>query len=215
MRSSFILQLSAAALLMATALPLASVPAQAKSNFMTECSARYKAAKTNGRIDASTKWTDFMRSQCADLSATPQDTKPPPAAAAPTAAKAKPDAAKASNAFIQQCSAAWQKLKKSNAVPAGLKWGDFLKQNCTVGSAGEDALPAEPNSANAAAYQSIDVAKTDKNGKPFTPGQIAAHKRIKECASEWRTAKDNGSLPAGEKWPQFWSACNTRLKAQG
>lgn len=51
--------------------------------------------------------------------------------------------------------------------------------------------------------------------KPATPGQTAAHQRQTACGAEWRAAKEAGKVPAGQKWPQFWSACNKRLKAQG
>jgi hypothetical protein len=50
--------------------------------------------------------------------------------------------------------------------------------------------------------------------KPLTPSQIAFRERQKKCAAEWREAKDANKIPDGMKWPKFWSACNTRLKAQ-
>ncbi len=46
------------------------------------------------------------------------------------------------------------------------------------------------------------------------PGQIAFHERQKKCAAEWHEAKAQGKIPPGMTWPKFWSACNTRLKAQ-
>ena len=50
--------------------------------------------------------------------------------------------------------------------------------------------------------------------KPLTPGQIAARERQKKSAAEWHEAKDADKIPEGMTWPKFWSACNTRLKAQ-
>jgi hypothetical protein len=38
--------------------------------------------------------------------------------------------------------------------------------------------------------------------------------RRKRCSGEWRAAKA-GNTTGGQKWPQFFSACNTRLKAAG
>jgi hypothetical protein len=35
--------------------------------------------------------------------------------------------------------------------------------------------------------------------------------RRKKCSEEWKAAKAAGKT-AGQKWPQFYSACNTRLK---
>jgi hypothetical protein len=49
--------------------------------------------------------------------------------------------------------------------------------------------------------------------RPVSPGQAAARERQKRCAAEWKLAKAGGKTE-GMKWPQFWSACNTRLKAQ-
>ena len=72
------------------------------------------------------------------------------------------------------------------------------------------------------AIEVIPVAKagnsksaSDTSTQQGTPGQIAAHKRIKMCGAQWRAAKASGDIPAGQKWPQYWSQCNTRLKQQG
>jgi len=48
-----------------------------------------------------------------------------------------------------------------------------------------------------------------------TPGQLAAQERMKKCAAEWKEAKAAGKIEKGMKWPQYWSACNKRLKAAG
>jgi hypothetical protein len=71
--------------------------------------------------------------------------------------------------------------------------------------------PAEPSDTP----DQKPLATVDKNGKPFTPGQMAAHQRIRECSNQWRALKASNKLPAGTKWPQFWSACNKQLKAAG
>jgi hypothetical protein len=34
----------------------------------------------------------------------------------------------------------------------------------------------------------------------------------KKCAAEWKDVKAAGKIEKGMKWPQFWSACNKRLK---
>ena len=150
--------------------------------------------------------------------------------------------ADAKASFMQECSAKWKAAKAAGTVADGTKWPDFMKAQCTAGSdqavapvtpaptkkvatkkvkavtpvnassTDDTAVPDEPTNTS---YSNIDVKAVDKNGKPFTSGQIAAHQRIKECAGEWRAAKTAGSLPNGAKWPQFWSSCNTRLKAQG
>jgi hypothetical protein len=64
-----------------------SAPAQALS--MTECSAKYKAAKDAGTLNGQ-KWNDFRKANCAaDAAATPA-AAPAAAPAAPKEAEAKP-----------------------------------------------------------------------------------------------------------------------------
>lgn len=54
-----------------------------------------------------------------------------------------------------------------------------------------------------------------KTGAKPSAGATAAHQRQEACGAEWRAAKAAGKIPAGQTWPKYWSACNTRLKAQG
>jgi hypothetical protein len=247
-----ILNASLALSLLIGVAPLAVGTAEAKSDFMAACSAKYKAAKAGGTIDSATKWTDFLKTQCASTTSAAQAATAAPTVA-PTAKSGKKttpvavQAAANSNAnFMKTCSLSWGAMKSAGTIPAGMKWSDFVKSQCVTGAsaAAAPALPA-PTTAVSAVKQTktkaaapavapvaaaIDptppepatVAATstgsslaDKNGKPYTPGQIAAHQRITACGVEWRNDKTNGTLPSGEKWPQFWSSCNTRLKAQG
>ncbi len=57
-----------------------------------------------------------------------------------------------------------------------------------------------------------DTAKAKPKRAP-TPGQLAARERQKKCGAEWQKAKAEGKIEKGMKWPQYWSACNKRLKA--
>ena len=43
-------------------------------------------------------------------------------------------------------------------------------------------------------------------------GEVCA---IAACGADWKTAKADGKVPAGQHWPQFWSECNKRKKAEG
>jgi hypothetical protein len=43
-------------------------------------------------------------------------------------------------------------------------------------------------------------------------GQLAVRERQKKCGAEWKEAKAAGKIEKGMKWPQYWSACNKRLK---
>jgi len=45
-----------------------------------------------------------------------------------------------------------------------------------------------------------------------TAAQLAARERQVKCAAEWRQAKAAKTLPAGVRWPKFWSECNARMK---
>lgn len=57
------------------------------------------------------------------------------------------------------------------------------------------------------------AAQTAKPRKEPTPAQLATRKRQTACAAEWRSDKAAGKISQGQKWPQYWSACNKRLKA--
>jgi hypothetical protein len=36
--------------------------------------------------------------------------------------------------------------------------------------------------------------------------------RERQCGAQYRAEKAAGKLPAGQTWPQYWSACNKRMK---
>jgi hypothetical protein len=64
----------------------------------------------------------------------------------------------------------------------------------------------------AAAQTPAPATTTAKPKKAPSAGQIAMHERQKKCGEEWKAAKAAGKVEKGMKWPQFWSACNKRLK---
>jgi hypothetical protein len=122
---------------------LAAMPAHALS--MSECSAKYKEAKTAGTLNGQ-KWADFRKAQCsADAAATPAAAPAPapvaeakpkkekkeaapaaapvmvgnavfPSAIDPKFAKEKPHIAR-----MHTCSAQWQANKAANAT-GGMHW---------------------------------------------------------------------------------------------
>ena len=49
-----------------------------------------------------------------------------------------------------------------------------------------------------------------KSGAEDKSGMTGAERR-KKCSAEWKEAKAAGKT-AGQKWPQFYSECNKRLK---
>jgi len=117
-------------------------------------------------------------------------------ALAPGAASAK---------TLKECAAQWDQMKAANQT-GGMKYRDFTKQ-CMSGAAPAAAAPT-PAPATAAPAAAA---------KPATglSGRQAMIARERACGTEWKADKAAGRIPAGQKWPQYWSACNTRKKAQG
>jgi hypothetical protein len=81
-------------------------------------------------------------------------------------------------------------------------------------------LPALSQSMTAPAEPAKTETKTDtkteaKTKKPPSAGVGEMRARQTKCAAEWKEAKAAGKAEKGQKWPQFWSACNKRLKAAG
>jgi hypothetical protein len=112
--------------------------------------------------------------------------------------------------FYTDCAARMKKGKAAATTASGKK----TKKAAVKSPAVEDTpgyVPPEPTANDKTAA----VPTKDASGKPLSASEIAFRKRIKECGAEWREDKAKGKMPAGEKWPQFWSACNTRLKKQG
>jgi hypothetical protein len=77
------------------------------------------------------------------------------------------------------------------------------------------AAPLPQLAPTAAAQTAAPDKSKAKMKKPPTPGQLAARARLKKCGAEWKAAKAAGKIAQGMKWPQYWSACNKRLKAGG
>lgn len=68
----------------------------------------------------------------------------------------------------------------------------------------------------AASLSSSAFAETKKKAaaekRQPSAAQLALRERQKKCGAEWKEAKSAGKVEAGMKWPQYWSACNKRLK---
>ena len=58
-----------------------------------------------------------------------------------------------------------------------------------------------------------EAKKETKAKKEPSAGMLAMRERQKKCGAEWKEAKAAGKIEKGQKWPQFWSACNKRQKA--
>ena len=152
--------------------------------------------------------------------------------AAPTAPAVAAAAVTPSGSFLKDCSATFTAMKAAKTVPAGMTWKDFVAAKCVVAGAAAPAAPAAKGAAAAApaapAAPMVKMTKVaapteptaadapvktvDKNGKPFTAGQIAFYQHEKICGAEWRGL---ATKPVGMKWPQYLSACHKKLKAAG
>jgi hypothetical protein len=119
-------------------------------------------------------------------------------AAAPVTAQAK---------TMKECAAEWDKMKAANQT-GGMKYRDFTKQ-CMSGAAPAAAAPAPAAPATAAPAPAAGAPTAGKTGRQ---AMIA---RERACGAEWKADKAAGRIPAGQKWPQFWSECDKRKKAQG
>ena len=103
---------------------------------------------------------------------------------------------------------------KAQAIVAGRPYAslqDFASKNIVSKTAFDkfkDAIVVEP-------VAKTGNAATSTGNQQGTPGQLAARKRIRMCGAKWRADKAAGDIQTGQKWPQYWSACNIRLKGQG
>ena len=229
--------LGLAALIAASASAFMTTNAFALSSH--DCSVLFKAAKA-ANTDGGLTYKDFRTAKCsADAAVAPAVPAVPAVPAAPAAkmTKAAAPAAPAapavavvtSGSFMKDCSVAWKGMKAANTVPVGMTFKDFVVAKCVV--AGAPMAPAAKGAAAATAPAVVVAPKmtkvaapteptaadepvktVDKNGKAFTPGQIAFYQHEKLCGAQWRGL---ATKPVGMKWPQYLSACHKQLKAAG
>jgi hypothetical protein len=114
-------------------------------------------------------------------------------------------AAPAQAKSMTECAAQWRDMKAAGQT-SGVKYRDFSKQ-CMSGKApaAEAAPPPEPDAS---------PAPSPRHTKAASGGKAAWLARLHACSADWKSAKASGST-GGQKWPQFYSACNKRKKAEG
>jgi hypothetical protein len=78
---------------------------------------------------------------------------------------------------------------------------------------GVAALAAALLALTAASPVMAQAKKTGAAKSQPSAGQLAVRERQKKCGAEWKEAKAAGKIEKGMKWPQYWSACNKRLKS--
>lgn len=71
---------------------------------------------------------------------------------------------------------------------------------------------AKPQASSSSVLAQAPATGATRPKREPTPGMRAARERQKVCAKNWRADKAAGKT-AGQKWPQYWSACNKKLKA--
>jgi hypothetical protein len=115
---------------------------------------------------------------------------------------------------MSECSAKYKAAKTAGTLN-GMKWNDFRKSQCGAeATAAPAAAPAPAAAAPAAAPASAANAAAPAK-KPESAGRQAMIARERACGKDWKAAKAAGKIPAGQKWPQYWSECNKRKKAEG
>jgi hypothetical protein len=124
--------------------------------------------------------------------------------------------AHAADNIMKVCGAKYQAAKANKTLPAGQTWNQFLAQ-CRGSGAATAAAPAPAVKPVAPAPVVKPVAAAKANPASHlpsaqSPAMQAMHDRQRQCGQMWKADKAAGKIPAGQTWPQYWSACNTRLK---
>ena len=112
---------------------------------------------------------------------------------------------------MKECAAEWDKMKAANQT-GGMKYRDFSKQCMAGGAAPVGAAPAPAAPTTAAPAPAAGAGTPSAAGKTGRQAMVA---RERACGAEWKADKAAGRIPAGQKWPQYWSECDKRKKAQG
>jgi len=134
------------------------------------------------------------------------------ASAAALAPIAVPVAAHAKT--MKECAAEWDKMKAAKQT-SGMKYRDFSKQCMSGGAAPVGAAPAPATPTTAAPAPAAGAGTPAAKPASGSSGRQAMIARERACGAEWKADKAAGKIPAGQKWPQYWSECDKRKKAQG
>ncbi|MGI4732663.1 MAG: hypothetical protein ACRYFW_13090 [Janthinobacterium lividum] len=106
---------------------------------------------------------------------------------------------------MQTCGARYQAAKAGKSLPAGQTWPQFLAQ-CRASLPKTATTPVK----GVTSAPGKTAAARTPTGQPST-AQIAAHSRQKQCSQNYQADKAANKL-AGQSWPKYYSACNTKLK---
>lgn len=121
--------------------------------------------------------------------------------------------APAADNAMQVCGAKYQAAKTAKTLAAGQTWPQFLAQcRGTMTKAAPKIAAASP-APSAKAPMSVPARMTKAPhaaGQP-SAAQIASRTRLTQCSKNYQADKAANRL-AGQTWPKYYSACNTRLK---
>jgi len=78
----------------------------------------------------------------------------------------------------------------------------------------ESPAPSATGTPAEAAPRAKREPRADKPVREPSAAQLAVRERQQKCSAEWKDARAAGKVAPGQKWPQFWSACNARLKGK-
>jgi len=106
-------------------------------------------------------------------------------------------------AYVAKCRADSAPAKPAAAKPAA----------APVAAPAPAAAPTAAPAAKPAAV--VPAPAPAKPAAAATGGKAGEVTRIKACGAEWKADKAAGKVPAGMKWPQYWSQCDKRKKAAG
>ena len=121
-----------------------------------------------------------------------------------------------------ECVKEWQAKKKADSTYKTLE-KEFLPGCIKPAAAAPMAAPAKPAAAPMAAPAKPAAAPMAAPAKPAaapaagakpTGGKQAETERMRACGKEWKADKAAGKTGT-MKWPQYWSACDKRMKAAG
>jgi hypothetical protein len=107
---------------------------------------------------------------------------------------------------VKACQEEWQANKAANQA-------NKVTEKAYVAKCRAEGATAQPASAPPAAAPATTSAKPAA-GKP-KDGRQAEYARERACGQDWKADKAAGKIPAGMKWPQYWSECDKRKKAAG
>ena len=113
---------------------------------------------------------------------------------------------------VKTCQDEWRANKAANEANK-ITEKDYVTK-CRADAAAKPAAAPAASAPAAAPAPVTTAAKPAATEKPKDARQ-AEYARERACGQDWKAEKAAGKVPAGMKWPQYWSECNKRKKAAG